>query len=80
MFCIEVRKTNLYKSKNGYISLKTIGMEKYLLILVDEKANINKKNVMQLIETNVMLGSIETVLVPCPDLLYWADAPIPSLL
>lgn len=35
---------------------------------------------MQLIETNVMLGSIETVLVPCPDLLYWADAPIPSLL
>lgn len=44
-------------------------MEKYLLILVDEKANKNK-NMIQLIEASVMLGTVETLLVPYPDLLY----------
>lgn len=51
-------------------------MDKYLLILVDGKANINKK-----CDTTdrkyVLLGSIEMLLVPCPDLLYWAGVSIP---
>lgn len=35
---------------------------------------------MQLKENNVVSGSAEMLLVPCPDLLYRAGAPVPQAL
>lgn len=49
-------KTNLYKSRKEYTDLDSSRYEKYLLILVDEKANINNKcNAPSRVQSHVRL-------------------------